>query len=335
MWSLFEEVDQRLANTREFGSSKRYAGIFEPSSASVIVDKNVFGKCARASAFDLLGLRKPITSVRANWKFEFGGNFEQTFIEMMKRAGLFHSDHVKMAFPFGPDEKYQISGEIDVIGKNGSPFIVELKTISGRIAESQCVTGYDRPPQYRNGYTINPMASAPKIEHLIQVMLYQYYGSVVLPKQSDLELDHSRICYLSISSMKHSEYILRLVERGGLHFPKLWKLMKSDDSYFEQEIELLPFSVEDIFSRYIYIAKHIENDLVPPRDYSPQYTDEEISDRLARGILSKTKANNMRNGTIPACDWQCSYCQYKQLCEELPSGAFKIDYMEELNGIKG
>jgi len=321
MWSLFDIVDDKLTGQRELSAEKLYAGIFRPTDASIVLENNVYGNCARQVYFNLRGMRKPITNTRANWKFAFGDKYEDIFIEMMKRAGLFHSDHVRIAYPFGPNNEYQISGEMDVVGeKDNEPFIVELKTIRGYTATKKCIQGYGKSHQYKHQYTLDHMEAAPKFDHLLQVMPYQYYGQYILPEKTGVKINESRICYLSADTMERSEFSVTFEERGGLHIPVLYRVESKDSQFATREIELKSFSIEDIFSRFIYIAKHLESNTIPACDYSYEYSETEIEDRLNRGVISTNKAKKMHSGEILGSDWQCSYCQYRELCKELPVG---------------
>lgn len=330
MWSLFDLVDEKLSSRRALSSDKLYAGIFRPTDASVIINGHLYGKCARALYFDLSGMRNPIDDVKANWKFAFGDKFEEIFIEMMKRAGVFHSDHIRIAYPFGPNNEYQISGEMDVVAEHeGELSIVELKSIRGYTQMRKCIHGYSSAPQYKHGYTKDPMEAAPKIEHLIQVMPYQYYGQYILPEEKGIKINQSRICYLSADNMEHSEFMLTLEERGGQNIPVLYRVEQEYSSFDTREIEMYPFSIENIFQRFVYVAESMKNKVVPACDYSYDYSDEEIQERLDRGVISTNKAKKIKAGKEDGMDWQCAYCQYRDICMQMPKGRIPASALKE------
>jgi len=263
-----------------------------------------------------LGTRTEAPDDKGAWTFEFGEAFEEKFIEYMKRAGVYYADHVRIAFPFGPDGQYQISGEMDVIAQINNEFvIIELKTGHGNNFFKQHIAGYERNHQQVLGYTLDPFVQAPKIEHLLQEMLYLYYGKEMLPVITGEDpIEKSRMIYVARDMCIGAEYDIGLKEISMRHFPDVKYVMKQGDGYVYNNVPLKPFSVEDIFDRFIYTANFVEQGKLPPRDYKPLMSEEQVKEAYAAGELSKSKMERFQKGKEMPMDWQCAYCQFRDLC---------------------
>lgn len=312
--SVFELVNSTLRNKRQYSMSKSYSGIFAPTAASVIIDGKAYGKCARAYYYELNGIVKSSIDDRGAWTFEMGENFESSFIELAKRAGIFEADHVRFAYPFG--NGYQVSGEIDLIVRLEDELnIMELKSSYGQNFIKQHIDGYKRSSFNMLTYTEDPFMPAPKIENLLQTMNYLYYLSVIYPKLTGEEgINVARIAYLARDNGLFSEYTLKLDERGNEHYPIVHALRKYDGRYEADEVRMKPFTVQDMLRRYIYVGKSVERSEVPDRDYSPEYSDEQVQDMYDNNEISKSKYEKYMSCELKARDWQCDYCPFLEKC---------------------
>ncbi len=312
--SVFEIVNENLRNKRQYSLSKTYSGIFAPTGASVVIDGKVYGKCARAYFYELNGIAKTEIDDKGAWIFEMGENFESSFIELAKRAGIFEADHIRFAYPFG--NGYQVSGEIDLIVRiNGEPQVMELKSSYGQSFIKQHIAGYKRSSSNMLTYTEDPFIPAPKIDNLLQTMNYLYYLSVVYPKVTGYDgIDTARIAYLARDNGLFSEYTLKLEERGNEHYPIVKVLRKYDGKYEADEVKLKPFTVQDMLRRYIYVGKCVEKNELPDREYNPEYSDEQVQDMYDNGELSKSKYEKYMKCELKARDWRCDYCPFLDYC---------------------
>jgi len=314
-YSLLEIVNERLRNKREFSTPKNYNRTFTPTAASVVIDGKVYGKCSRQYAIELSGIKREAPDNKGAWTFEFGEAFEEKFIEYMKRAGIYYADHVRFAFGFGPSNEYQISGEIDAIALiDGQFVIVELKTGHGQSFFKQHIAGYERNHQQILTYTLDPFIQAPKIDNLMQKLMYLYYGKNVLPSITGDSINESRMIYVARDMCIGAEYKTSLVERSLRHYPDVKYVERDGDGYIYTTVPIKPFAVEDVLDRFIYTANYVEKGILPPRDYNPQMTVEDIEKAFADGEISKSKRSNFLSGKEPARNWQCDYCPFLDIC---------------------
>jgi hypothetical protein len=268
---------------------------FYPTQASYLFsDGTLIGQCARKVYLEKTGVSPSKLSARAYRIFDFGNIFEEHEINNYKKLGVYVKDHVKFGFPFGKDMNLLLSGEADVIAKIDDKYIgVELKTSYGHSFISQHIKGYKRNPKKNDQYhIIDPLQSAPKAEHLLQVALYLYFFDVYAPKNGiATKISDWRIIYMARDMLIGAEYKVWLEEVSGDYVVKTKKIFSTEVGDMNEDIKLRDIYVGGILNRYEFIYEHIKNKIVPTSEYS-------IND-----------------------DWQCKYCKYLDLCKSIGSNS--------------
>jgi CRISPR/Cas system-associated exonuclease Cas4 (RecB family) len=279
---LLDYANEVLTAKAPYPNSKRLPNVFYPTEASIVVNVDgkpkMYGKCARAVYMRMTGIEPTSDKLeRAQRIFGYGKYFEQNEIDLYKRAGIYVANNVKFSMPI-PNSDSFVSGEVDGIVKIDGKYIgVEFKTSYGNSFIRQNITGYKRKGKSTGlDYTLDDLLPAPKIEHIMQVMLYMDY-------YRDSGINEFHIVYSARDSMAMAEYKLWLDERAdGKRYVRVSKL----EADKEVSIPIINFSTQDIYDRYIYIRRHILKNQIPPPDYD---------------VVGKT-------------NWQCGYCEFRQAC---------------------
>ena len=97
-------------------------------------------------------------------------------------------------------------------------------------------------------------------------------------------------------------------------------IYKSDKMGVKKTI--LPYTVEDILSRYRLVQTHLEANEIPPKDFVKEYDEETVEQRHELGLISvsaykkwKSSHGPRGKGKEKLGDWPCSgYCPYETLC---------------------
>lgn len=268
-------------------TSYRSRGNAYPSQASVkyfhpgFGHEVVKGACMRAMYYRCIGIPQEPFNVRTLYTFACGNIVEDYFTEQIKQMGIWRGNSIKF---FNPDIK--LSGEIDILVEDpGSKdlVIVEMKTTAGyyswkEIAGNASTKGMAKPA------------------HLLQLMLYLY--------EFRTQVSKGVLLYFNLENKERKQYTVELKEEGGKHYPII------------EGVPYKAFGVEDIHDRYREAQGHIDRKEVPPCDFSKVYTPEEVSIHHARGEIAKTKYDKWCKNAEknPLCDWECSYCNFRDQC---------------------
>lgn len=293
---LIEEEDNYLITKPSY--TRNRPGLY-PSEASVKYTINgltfVEGKCLRAAWYRSRGAVANPTPVGLAMKGTLGKKAEEGIIERWKQMGIWVDNNVKFF-----NSKYVLSGELDAIIKNpvtngliGS----EIKSYYGHYANQQ-ITGSKRPIK----------GGEPKIEHLLQALLYQW-------EYRDI-LEEYRIYYIERGDGHRVEFRIGSDEDTGKSFyqpidSKYW-------NYFDGSKKYMPFTIHDIHKRLEELISYIRESRIPPKDYGTPYTEEEIEYLHSIGKISKTKYEAWQKNPAknPIEHWACSYCNYASQCKQ-------------------
>ena len=143
--------------------------------------------------------------------------------------------------------------------------------------------------------------------------------------------EKSRLIYGDRGTGRWAEYLIDLSEVDGQHYIAYQSFAPKEGPRITT-----PFSIENIFSNYQYVQRHVDETVIPERDYSIQYTETELADKRTLGELNKTEttqydkviARRQENKElkeegkptkrdlkqIQKGDWRCNWCRYKQVC---------------------
>ncbi|MEM4368639.1 MAG: hypothetical protein QXO21_06485 [Candidatus Anstonellales archaeon] len=303
---------------------------YYPTSANYkFEDGTVIGKCLRAQWLEKKNIAKEKNNLRTKHIFEFGELIERFTIEKHKRLGIYWKEQVSFGWPIEylsqKDKTYKqiiIRGRFDEIVMLGAKVVGnEIKSGSGQHFLRQHITGYKRGPRTKSQpHLINQLQSAPKPDNLLQVGIYLLYSKLELPKYiNGITIDEWHLEYRATDTKLGAEYVITLEENGGLHKIRAKRIYVSanqetdeplmdydqlDLKTEEVDIELKDIYVEKIIERFIYLNELLEQNIVPECDYD-----------LTKDDKGKSK------------DWQCDYCPYKYLCQNLPQQQFEGDYL--------
>lgn len=328
-------------------SKERYSGerrlSFYPTEASVIAKDpdtgraEVIGTCMRKSWYRIMGFEpsNPL-SIKTRYILEIGKYIEHMIIELTKLAGHYENNAVKFW-----DRSNYISGEIDLIAKvpidNEEHYIfVESKTSWG--GQMKLITdpatkqkvwvevgpAKDLFPHLEyNGKSKIVVNGYPKDSNLLQLLIYLY------THKDDPKLLGGKLLYFLRDNCNRTEFDVVIIEEDGRH-----------RAVVNGEVDKR-FYIEDIYARFEQL-KHklaldfraIQNgatltDLQPPdRDYTLVYTKEQAKELFEAGKISKTRYNSVLKGQKVG-DWQCEYCEFKNLCWNIKQNSTSEEELEE------
>ena len=141
-------------------------------------------------------------------------------------------------------------------------------------------TGYSRYFTSKTGIK----KTGPRIEDLMQIAVYLYCVE-------DLEAFY--LIYFARDNAYRTEFVITK--------------------------ENIPINFWDIVKRWQELEKCLQGLTLPPRDYQIEYP-QEVVEKLYTDYLEKTKAKKPLSlkawRSAHKGDWQCSYCQYKDICKK-------------------
>ncbi|RLF68145.1 MAG: hypothetical protein DRN26_00305 [Thermoplasmata archaeon] len=280
--------------TREFRCRGKFRGhaphSFYPSEASVVIQdengqKKVLGGCIRAAYFRCTSQDRRKRDDRSQTIAELGKAAEDMLVEDWKRMGIFVDRAVRFE-----NRDFNIRGEIDVVLREpdtGTLFGVECKSIYGYRADAE-VFGNSR------------RIGRPKVNHLLQTLVYT--------SEFMSRLAYFKMYYIDRGDGQEGQFDISVqtTEEDG----KTVKVGLIDG----EEIKL--FTVDDIYGRFTELKQYLDKNITPAPDYELYYSDGKIEFLHQTGEISKSKYEKFRKkgeSERPG-DWQCRYCNYKDIC---------------------
>lgn len=266
-----------------------------------------FGKCRRASFFQKVGIEKEKKDSNSVLKMYAGKEFENQISEYLKDDSYTIDEQVNIVKYY---KSIKISSKADfIINKKDKKVGLELKTGFGYYFEKEIFNGYPKKPSKMRHWLLDPNEPAPKINDILQTAIYLW---------SFDDIEEWFIIYKNRSSMDMVEYKITLDENNSIH---VYKVIGDK----EKEIFIHEINVYDILDNYVYIQEHLDKELVPARDYIIEWTVTDLEDKNDEGLISSSKYKQIKSGKIEEPgDWQCAYCDYKIMCENLSPNQTKI-----------
>ena len=204
-----------------------------------------------------------------------GKIIEQLEIGLYKELGIWIDNNVKFY-----NEQHNISGELDCLisTKESKQLIgVEIKTGYGYQFQRKVLGTPTRKGQ-------------PKLNHLLQVMLYADHFKIPF-----------RMIYIDRGNAQRAEFNITLNTDGTANI---------DDRKLNNGI-----SIPRCLARFKEVEEHVENGTLPRRDFQLKYSQERVEFLYDSKRLTKTQRKEFeRNKKIDMGDWNCSYCSYKDYC---------------------
>lgn len=260
-------------------------------------DNKPIGACIRSAYMDIK--RYPASNpmgIYMKMTTEAGRLWESWVINQYKEIGIYIDHSVKLYDP----TKF-ISGELDILHYNPETEayeVTEVKQYNGsNYSAASSLTG--------SGKNMRP---APKDPNLLQVFTYL----LMLRNTGNETIQYVNLLYIDRSCGSFSnnfQFRVSLVESNGVVYPQV--------EYFDNEGEVQTYidyriTEEAIFEKNSMLDTFVENEMLPPRDYSLKYTDFEIESMYAAKEISAYKYNKWKaDPKINVIgDWQCTYCKY-------------------------
>lgn len=341
-WSFIEHLTDYISRPR-LGNQK--APTLWPSEASILVkneydeEKNL-GKCRRAIFFRYLfdnymfyekykHYESLVEEIQNNstspdpyirWIWIQGNLYEDYLLNTAKESGVYIADQTQVYIP-----SHNVSGKIDIVTINPETnklSIVEAKSVYGFNANSVLGT----PSQRREG-----RLGVPKDSYLMQLGMYQYWYA-----NKREEFEEALLVCGARDTGRFAEYKVKVCPDPDLeddmnyifyapHYP-------NSGSYINSGI-----AIEKILEQYKYIQTCLDSGIIPKRDFDILYSDEKIETYYQRGLLNKSETSRYEkrkqqieqnktriNKQIEKGDWQCNYCQYKNICYDSQSNPQEV-----------
>lgn len=261
-------------------------------------------------------LKLPPVSPRMSRIFETGEYFENMFCKEFERAGMLVASQV----PFYIKD-YNISGRIDGIIRNPLlPFTpsdeIDTNTLIG--VEFKTIGGYFGSKGKIFSTKDTPLRAS--VDNVLQVLIYlHYFKNQGINKWILFYIDRG----LGTSEANPDHWNVFTVELNEKGNPVI--------THEEGTYTIESFTIYDVLKRFEELTHHVENDILPARDYKIQYSNQEILDLYKNNELNKketetvakaiTKAGDIKKLTsenadpiIKKGDWKCSYCSYVSVC---------------------
>lgn len=268
---------------------------FYPSSASVEYededgDLQVVGACLRQQFYAHCGIpRTEMMSEDTAVKLELGNWCHEMLVEMVKRAGYWLGDEIRMF----TGTELPVSGRADLFlrdPRDDSPVGCEIKSVGGYYGVKMTIKGPD---------------ARPKKEHVLQCLPYlDFYGKYGLTRWI--------LLYIDRDSGAMAEYVIMLEDDGsanvqGEGFAEIWRHI----------------NLKSIKARWAKLREYIDAGELPPRDYTFQWSNKQILKKKKNGELTKTdttavdrkiKSGKTDEPLLKKGDWNCAYCDWKGRC---------------------
>lgn len=298
--SYFNSIDQGLLNVKRTSDEayrnahkdddKRFR--VKPTQASVIIPYSpnytmLAGVCNRSAWFSNLSI--PDTnpsSVKGERRMDMGKIIEEREHMYAEHAPNMKviSKNMRLKVPLIDD--IMISGELDRLSQDPDSRIV--------VVEIKTFYGYDARKEIMGAKEI---AGRPKYQHLLQTFVYLY-----MLQQSNVDVKYAVIHYIDRTDFEQQVFIVEMVMQDGDAYPVI-------NGRMDRNVRL-----SSIIARYTQLGLAVKNRQLPPRDCDIIYSDKKILELADQGIISKNKLKKYTSGEAIPGDYQCSYCNHKNLC---------------------
>lgn len=247
------------------------------------------GSCLRAIWYRLNGYEvtdEPIP--RLHWVWKAGEDWENHCNRLAYEAGMLAAKNIKVQDRELP---LTVSGEIDAVnyyddddGKRHM-YVIDYKSTGGSYYNQVKLMGNTKNKPF------------PKVENLLQLMVYMHI---------DERLEFGMLAYLIRDKMDRTQFQIDLntTEDGlkyavvnGEHYPK--------------------YSVNEIYRRYMMVCDYYDRNVLPPKDYTAEYTMHQAELLNEIGQLSDSALKKHKTGRPKDKQghWRCSYCSFRKQCD--------------------
>lgn len=331
-WSFVKHVTDYMSRPR-LGNQK--APTLWPSEASMMLENEYgemenIGKCRRAiflrylkdnyifseeyshykSLIDEIDEHGVDVDPYIRWIWVQGNLYEDYLLNKAKESGVYIGDQTQVYIP-----KYNVSGKIDII-------VINPETSKLSIVEAKSVYGFNAnfvlgsPADRRNG-----KLGTPKNSYLMQLGLYQYWYA-----NKNEEFEEALLVCGARDTGKYAEYKVKVEQDEEKEDEKNYVFYRGHHPNTTPWVNS-NIAIEDILQQYKYIQDSLDSAVLPDRDFNILYSQEKIDLLYERGLLNKSETLRYEkrkkqieegktriNKKIEKGDWQCNFCNYKNLC---------------------
>jgi hypothetical protein len=340
-WSFKKFITQHIAKPR-IGDQRQPT--LWPSEASALTTNSkgevkTLGKCRRAIFFrylkechqfyegkypqwdslvGIIGAEATEVNEYMRWIWRAGELYEEHVIRLSQEAGVFVGTQIPLYI-----KSHNISGKIDL--RIISPVThkysnIEVKSVYGHNSDAVC----GRQASARRA----AVPGVPRDSNLMQIAIYHWWHA-----SHDDSYEESRLVYGARDKGTYSEFLIKTVENSSNGDIEIWykQIVDITTDWIKSDI-----TINSILRQYKYVQACIDAGVIPDRDFDLVYTSEQIDRMYQDGELGKTdseayekivareKENIERIAEdkkplkplmpIVKGDWQCRYCQYKNIC---------------------
>jgi len=291
-------------------------------SSAVVADGITVGECGRSLFYKILGQKyTEDKSMRLRTICDAGLMYENSFIEQTKKIpGMYLTEQSRIGFVIPESTNaVKVSGKADlIVNDNGKIVMIEIKTVAGYKADS--IFGD------KSG------APLPAANNLMQAMLYKHKANTELI--DGLKVEEVYLAYINrgdgstmffkIDIDSEGFAIITPVQSNGIVLPTIHtvQIESFDDllnksttaSSINARYAECRININNIFKKFDDIYTYARSSILPPKDFSLVYTNEEIEKAYKCGRFSKIKYNLYTKGKEVCSDMKCSWCSYKTKC---------------------
>ena len=290
LYSLLEHTDSFIVQSRFYGPKARY---YHPTEASVVLidpfgNKKIMGKCLRQAYYRATGHQRLPENPRSKTITEMGNYVEKMMIEWWKQMGVLVSEKVKFN-----NETTRISGELDCVLKNP-------ETNQQYVGEVKSVYGYQA---FAEIWGNRKHVAGPKKEHLLQTLVYL--------KEFEGILDYAVIYYVRRDNGARKEHIVRIFpDEEGSNGHIVYRAEVNGEP-------ILDYTINDIYDRFALLHDHVLRGVAPEKEFLYKFDTPLIEKMFQDGDMSKSKYEKWTKGKEWPGDWQCSYCSWLPICQDV------------------
>lgn len=290
--ALCKDAPRQLAPSR---------GLY-PSGQFIKIGGQPFGKCPRSVYYDNKFPEQKKISFRMTGMANMGNLIESMLIDWTRDIGAYITGQLQIVDP----ENYW-SGKVDILTYEfefddfntrsdikidfTKRIPIEVKSVYGYNGSKGVIVG--------NSKTRN----APKPNAVCQLALYLDYL-----QRKGFDSPYGIIWYISRDEGESKSYKMT-IEPRNMADGSVKRYIRIDGDLYHN------FTIEGIVAQNLITKEFIDNNTVPPREYTLQYDLETLKRMAEAGDLSKADASDvMANRFIAKGDVECAYCDFSAHC---------------------
>ena len=318
-FNLLEETHAAMVKAQsEMDSMRQNHSVrtgYWPSSASIERIENnhgrlesvVEGSCMRQSYYSMTGshVTDPAgAQMQDIW--DLGSAAEELYRERFQglpNYTVLFPDVVGNKLRF-QNPKTKVRGEADLILQHKETEIklgIEMKSYY-RAWGAMEIAGYNAAkkaygsccPYIRKDDAIRNKVPFPKIPNLLQTALY-------LEEFWNDGIELWKIIYVARDKGPYAEFDITLGDYKGKR------------CVIVDGVVIPWINLEAIHTRFKQLSEYIDANELPPRDFTPEYDDITVLDKVDKGELPKWVATKIKRGEAHR-DWQCGCCNFLSKC---------------------